>query len=198
VLDGLSFTDIITNGKVTRVDVAVDIVGVHLADLLLSIESGGKHHWYYSEKGKPETGYLGIKKSDKNAKWITYNKRQQIKDSSGQSAEQAYGGLSHTRIEYHAMPNKPFPALNTVSNPFNEISLAFPKAPKGVKPHAWTFFLDSCARRGQPAALALLPEGKLRKTYQQAVDAGHASFWRPDKIWEAWPDALLNSGVVPL
>ena len=130
VLDGLSFKHIITNGKVTRVDIAVDIVGVHLADLLVSNKGGGKHHWYYSEQGKPETGYLGMKKSDKNAKWAAYNKRQQVKDSPGAPAEQAFGGLSRTRIEYHAQPNKPFPALNTVSNPFNEISLAFPKAPK--------------------------------------------------------------------
>jgi hypothetical protein len=162
VPDGLSFVDIITNGKVTRVDIAVDIIGIHLADLLLSMNSGGKQHWYLSAEGKPETGYLGMKKSDTNAKWVTYNKRQQIKDSSSSLAEQAYGGLSHTRIEYHAKPNKPFFALNTVTNPFNEISLAFPKAPKGVKPYAWTFFIDSCVRRGQPAALAMLPEGKLR------------------------------------
>jgi hypothetical protein len=196
VLDGLSFTDIIANGKVTRVDIAVDIVGAHLADLLTLVKSGGKQHWYLSAKGKPETGYyLGMKKGDTNAKWVTYNKRQQIKDSSS-SAEQAYGGLSHTRIEYHAKPNKPFLALNTVTNPFNDISVAFPKAPKGVKPYAWTFFIDSCVRRGQSAALAMLPEGKLRNSYQKSLDAAHASFWRPGKIWEAWPVALLNSGVV--
>jgi hypothetical protein len=72
----------------------------------------------------------------------------------------------------------------------------YPKAPKGVKPYAWSFFIDSCARRGQTAALAMLPDGKLRKSYQKALDAAHASFWRPDKIWETWPDALLNSGIV--
>jgi hypothetical protein len=41
-----------------------------------------------------------------------------------------------------------------------------------------------------------LPDGKLLKTYQKSLNAAHASFWRPSKIWEAWPDALLNSGVV--
>jgi hypothetical protein len=42
----------------------------------------------------------------------------------------------------------------------------------------------------------MLPDGKLRKSYQKSLDAAHASFWRPGKIWEAWPEALLNSGVV--
>jgi hypothetical protein len=185
VLDGLSFNDIVTKGKVTRLDIAVDIVGVHLADLIVSIKSGGKHHWYYSAEGKPETGYHGMKKSDKNAKWITYNKRQQVKDSPEPPAEQAYGGLSHTRIEYRAL-----------KSPLTQISLAYPQAPKGVKTYEWSFFIDSCARRGQAAALEMLPEGKLRESYQKSLDAAQTTFWRPNRIWEAWPDALLNSGIV--
>jgi hypothetical protein len=31
---------------------------------------------------------------------------------------------------------------------------------------------------------------------KKSLDAAHASFWRPGKIWEAWPDALLGSGIV--
>ena len=197
VPDGLSFADIMTNGKVTRVDIAVDIVGIHLADLLLSTNSVGKQHWYLSAEGKPETGYIGMKPTEKNAKWTTYNKRQQLKDSPHPPATQAYGGLSHTRVEYRATPMKTFPALGSLKNPFTEISLAYPVAPKGLKPHTWTFFVDSCDRRGQPAALAMLPDGKLRKSYQNALDAAHASFWRPGKIWESWPDALTNSELIP-
>jgi hypothetical protein len=67
-----------------------------------------------------------MKKSDKNAKWTTYNKRQQVKDSPEPPAEQAYGGLSHTRIEYRAKPNKPFSELCTVKSPLTEISVAYP------------------------------------------------------------------------
>jgi hypothetical protein len=105
-----------------------------------------------------------------------------LKDKSASSTEQAYGGLSHTRIEYHYTTNKPFLELNTLKNPFNKISLAYPKAPKGVKPYARTFFIDSCVRRGQDAALAMLPDGKLRNSYQKSLDAAHVSFWRPGKI----------------
>jgi len=136
------------------------------------------------------------KPHDKNAKLKAYNKRQEVKDHSTSATDQAYGGLSHTRIEYHYTTSKTFLELNTLKNPFTKISLAYPKAPKGVKPYAWTFFIDSCVRRGQPAALAMLPDGKLRNSYQKSLDAAHASFWRPGKIWQAWPDALLNSGVV--
>jgi hypothetical protein len=197
VLDGLSFSDIIAKGKVTRVDIAVDIVGIHLADVLLLVKGGGKQHWYLSGDGKPETGYLGMSKKAKNAKLKAYNKRQEVKDHSKVPVEQAHGGLSHTRVEYiFKTPNKSFLELNTLKNPFDKISLAYPKAPKGVKAYAWVFFMDSCVRRGQTAALAMIPEGKLRKSYQKAIDDSQASFWRPGKIWEAWPAALVNSGVV--
>jgi len=196
VPEGLSYLDIITNGLVTRVDIAVDVVGVNLADLVVSAKDGGKHHWYHSAEGKPETGYLGLKKSDKNAKWTAYNKRQQIKDSSGWPTVQAHGGLSHTRIEYRATPNKTFLDLNSLKNPFFGISLAYPTAPKEIKPYIWSFFIDSCTRRGEVAALAMVPEGKLRTRYQKSLEAAHASFWRPSVIWTGWENALVSSGLL--
>lgn len=196
VPDGLSFAHIIANGKITRLDVAVDLVGISLTDLLVSAKSGGKQHWYLSATGKPETGYLGIGKSDKNAKWKTYNKRQQVKDTVKTLAEPAYGGLSHTRVEYTYTPMKSFLHLGKLENRFTEFSVAYPMAPKGVKSHQWAFFIDSCSRRGEKAASALLPEGTLRSRYEKALVSAHASFWRPEKIWEAWPEALVNCGLL--
>lgn len=201
VLDGLSFTDIIVNGRVTRADIAVDIVGVHLADLLIAVNGGGKQHWYLSAEGKPETGYLGIKPSNKNAKWTAYNKRQELKDNGKKQFKdshvlQAYGGLSHTRIEYRATPMKSFPELGSLENPLLDISLAYPERPKRIEPYVWTFFVDSCARRGQSAALEMLPEGPIRKKFEKAVGSLHTTFWRPDEIWKAWDKALVESGLL--
>lgn len=47
-------------------------------------------------------------------------------------------------------------------------------------------------RRGQPGALAMLPDGKLRTSFQKSLDAAHASVWRPGKIWEAWWHRALS------
>ncbi|WP_425987738.1 hypothetical protein [Afipia sp. DC4300-2b1] len=192
VLDGLNFSEIAANGKITRVDIAVDIVGVGISDLLVSAEGGKKSHWYYSASGKPETGYLGMKAGDKNAKWTTYNKRQQLKDTAG---NQLYGGLPHTRIEYRATPMVPFSKLLGLDNPFLKISLAYPVIPKAAKSHEWQFFIDSCARRGQHAALGLLPDGPMKKRYEAALAAGHKTIWRPNLIWKAWEETLCRSGI---
>ncbi|TPQ31525.1 hypothetical protein C2U70_23795 [Bradyrhizobium guangdongense] len=196
VLNGLSFTEVIGNGKVSRLDVAVDIVGVNLADLLVTVSTGGKQHWYISEGGKPETGYFGIKSGDKNAKWKAYNKRQQVKDTSVAPVQPAYGGLSHTRIEYGYAPGKPLSKLLNLTNRFADISVAYPQRPKGVKPYAWTFFIDSCSVRGETQALAMLPDDKIRKSYENALQASHKAFWRPEMIWKSWPRALSASGLL--
>lgn len=196
VLNGLSFIDVIAKGKVSRLDVAVDIVGVNLADLLVTLSSGGKQHWYLSEGGKPETGYFGIKSGDKNAKWKVYNKRQQVKDTSVAPVQQAYGGLSHTRIEHGYTPGKPLSKLGNLNNRFADISVAYPQPPKGVKPYTWRFFIDSCSVRGEAEALAILPNEKTRKRYENALKASHAGFWRPDVMWQSWPWALSASGLL--
>ena len=196
LVDALDFSHVVATGTVTRLDIAVDVVGIRISDLDVRFLGEGKSHWYYSSIGQPETGYLGIKKSDKNAPWTAYNKRKQLKDTSSGGGEQLYGGLSHTRFEYHALPKKPVTDLKSVPNPFMQISVAHPIAPKGIKPYAWQFFLDACQRRGYEEALSLLPGGGLKKRYSKAMEAAHATFWRPNTIWAAWEEALSKSGLI--
>ena len=122
LLGAVSFSHILATGRVTRLDIAVDLVGIRIDALDIQYKGEGKAHWYFSGSGQPETGYLGIKQSDKNAPWTAYNKRKQLKEASGGLA-QLYGGLSHTRIEFHAKPNKPLAEMKLLANPFTKISM---------------------------------------------------------------------------
>ncbi len=200
-LEGLNFDHIIQTGKVTGVDIAVDIVGIRINDLDIRYLDGGKSHWYFSELGNAETGYFGIKvtadKKNTNAPAKAYNKRKELKDKASTPMPQLYGGLSHTRIEYHAKANKPLALLaKTLKNPFSSFSIAYPTPPQGVKSHHWRFFLDSIQRRGFDAALALVPDGPGKLRHQTAVEAAHTTFWKPEAIWVEWPDAINASGLV--
>ena len=58
------------------------------------------------------------------------------------------------------------------------------------------FFLDACHRRGHEQALAMIPAGALRQRYEKALQSAHTKFWKPQVIWAAWDDALLNSGLL--
>jgi hypothetical protein len=42
----------------------------------------------------------------------------------------------------------------------------------------------------------MIPDEKLRKSYQKAIDESQATFWRPAEIWKGWDDALVNSGIL--
>jgi len=196
VVGALSFEHILSTSKVTRLDIAVDIIGIRIDALDLQFGGEGKSHWYYSGAGQPETGYLGIKQSDKNAPWTAYNKRKQLKETAG-SGKQLYGGLSHTRLEFHAKPNKPLGELKHYPNPFTQISVAYPVAPKGVSLYAWQFFLDACQRRGHKQALALIPDGQVKGRYVKALTTAHETFWRPEKIWAVWEQSLSKHGLLP-
>ena len=195
LLGALSFSHILATGRVTRLDIAVDLVGIRIDALDIQYKGEGKSHWYFSGSGQSETGYLGIKQSDKNAPWTAYNKRKQLKETVG-GPEQLYGGLSHTRIEFHAKPNKPAAGLKLLSNPFTQVSVAYPTVPKGIKPHSWQFFLDACQRRGHQNALALVPEGPTKAKYLKAMKTAHDTFWRPDKIWSSWKEVLSKSALI--
>jgi hypothetical protein len=188
--EGLTYTDIITKGQVTRLDIAVDLVGVRIDDLDIRISDKGKSHWYHSPRGEAETGYFGLKKA--NAPWKAYNKRRQFKETGSGQEAQLYGGLSHTRLEFHAIPKKAVPALVGIKNPFANISIAVATAPKGVEPHEWQFFLDSCQRRGHDAAIAKLLNDKTKKSYVGALNAAHEAFWKPNLIWNSWGETLAT------
>lgn len=121
--------------------------------------------------------------------------RQQLKDTAGGVAvAQLYGGLSHTRLEFHAKPDKPIAALKSLANPFLNISVARPTSPQGIKPHSWQFFLDACQRRGHQQALALIPEGPTKARHLKALAAAHGTFWRPTKVWDGWERRWPDQG----
>jgi hypothetical protein len=199
VVGALDFKHIMETGSVSRVDIAVDVVGIRIDALDIRYLGKGKSHWYFSASGEPETGYYGISptpKGKKNAPFVTYNKRKQLKETGSSGDDELYNGLSHTRIEYHATPFKKFGQLKTIPNPFKEISLAYPRQPKGVSLHAWQFFMDACHRRGHQTAIARLPTENMKKRYNNALEAAHQRFWKPDLIWTQWLAVIEGSGLL--
>jgi hypothetical protein len=58
VVGALSYAHIMATGTVTRLDIAVDVVGIRISDLDVRFMGEGKSHWYYASTGQPETGYL--------------------------------------------------------------------------------------------------------------------------------------------
>ena len=190
---GLNFQDIATNGKITRVDVAVDLIGIGIHDLIFRCSEGGKSHCYFSEAGQLETGYFGLKDSNKNCPWVAYDKKQQLLEL---QEELPYGGNSYTRIEYHSKLNIKLASLPAMKNPFCFFSVAYAKTPNGTPTHVWQHFLDSCRHRGVDRALELMPPGPRKALYSETLNLSHEAFWKPAVIWAAWPEAVFTSGLI--
>lgn len=189
------FSDIATIGKVTRMDVACDILNCSISNLLVRIKGGGKSHAFFGIDDEIETIYLGIPKGQKNSGNYAYNKRQDLLDK---SLPRQFSGIPYTRIETR-IKNLQCPVTSLTKldkNPFDKFEVFFPtlvKAPE--QKHHWTFFIDSCWHRGIEAALEVLPD-PMRKKYASALAQSTDGFWQPDKLWAALPSAIMKSGIL--
>lgn len=192
-LQQYSWKDIAEKGRVTRIDLAADLLYVRSDQLIYASASGGKSMVHYGVSGALETAYL--EKKSKSAKVIIYNKRQEQKDKGLQAG---FGSINHTRIERHASTLLPLIKLQELKNPFESLSIVSPL--KAIQPpelhHHWLMFLDCCRLRGMNKALALLPTNELRGKYKDALAKSDEGIWQPSKIWENWPKRLEKSGLL--
>lgn len=190
---------IATHCSVTRIDIAVDLLGVDMANVLVTDYKPGsgagkplKRMFVVTPEGTLETVYLGTDPP----KVRVYDKAQHLADEKMPSA---YGTTPHVRIEMPIKPACPITKLDALGNPFEKLtvlSLSNPvEPPDGM--HNWAFFLDCCRVRGPKAALALLPTDELRQAYQQALAAVEIPILKPEKAWAKWPAMLNASGLLP-
>lgn len=201
LLDQYLWSDIATSGRVTRLDVAVDLLGVRTENLLVSSHvkaDGGKPFKrlaYHSLAGQLETLYPHFRKGAR-APFCIYDKKQELADT---GFEAKYGSLSHARVEARKQPNRPITTLHKMKNPFLGLTVIDPmgKVDPPETSHAWVFFLDSCRARGVEWALSQLSAEDMRVAYKHAFQEADRNVWRAGKLWGFWPAALLQSGLLP-
>jgi hypothetical protein len=169
-------------GRVSRIDVAVDLPGMRMDDFLLLPQQGIVYQRFLSN-GHLKTVYLGTPGSNQTR---IYSK----------SAEQKAKGFavsqSAVRVE-KTLRNQPLKVheLKTLKNQFDKLTFvpSMPSPPPGENEGKWSSFLDSVQVRGLSPALALLPE-KRRARYRKHLKQNATSWWNPEAIWKNWPAAL--------
>lgn len=193
-LQALTWNHIIAAGKVTRIDIATDLVNAPMEELLYRSHEEGKAHVYVGEDGDLETVYLGIKKPGKSSNQMLYNKTQQQKDL-GQSP--GYGGMVSARVEMiHRSPHQKLSEIKAIKNPFNRVTVMHPlSCPDGFDQTTWALFLDSCQLRGVDKALKRLPDDLLQLACAEFDEAAERT-WRPSKLWTLWPRAVKKSKLL--
>jgi len=182
----------ISDGKITRLDVAVDLVGVRVSKLLMQPPTSQATTAWSNAKGKLETYQWGQAKGSHTQ---IYNK----------TAEQFKKGVvlpgpQVTRVERRLKPPacKQLSLLAEMDNPFAGIVLTthVPEAPAGGPEYVWPMFCDSVKVRGLDGALKLLSKNKAKKTaFRQQFKKATPPWWNPDAIWANWPAALSALGI---
>ncbi|WP_417453892.1 hypothetical protein [Kiloniella sp.] len=186
-----TYKHLLDEGRVTRMDIAVDMINVSTNNLILSGQGKGKTVNFFGLTGEVETIYLD-KPSKKSSTKKVYNKLQQLTDC---EKRPLYNGTHLTRVEYTHDGGK-FSKLPTIQNPFKKFSIINPsKVPDGIESWVWELFLNSCRIIGIDASLALLPED-VRAKCSEAIDTAKSNTWRPEKLWEMWNTYLYSSGVI--
>lgn len=194
--NAFTYNDLALGCRVTRIDVAVDLVNIEPEDLLIKASKPGVKMAYFGLSGDLETSYLNVTK--KGSKLYVYDRKTLLKkqQQEGQGKGSPYGEAEYTRVEVRLTPEKPITKLASMHNPLTKLDLIDIEAP--VPPeseHHWRLFQDSCRYRGLENALDLLPTGT-REAYLAAVQAAQGQVWRPNTLWGHWSDALLKSAVM--
>jgi hypothetical protein len=188
-----TYADLLQQGKVTRVDAAVDFMNVSIDDVLIVTKTPEKSHVYYGTDGGTETIYLGASKYNKTGHTAIYDKQQQLEDV---GRTEKYGGVPLTRIEARPKTFIHLGDLPSLPNPFNDINVIIPgRVEPPEEHHHWMFFLDSCRYLGIEGALSRLPDALIPK-YEEALTQATQVSWDTDKVWSYWDEAVEKTGLL--
>lgn len=189
-----SWADVFKLGRVTRLDVAIDMINAPTSDLLIISHVPGKSHVYFGLGGNVETSYVGLKKPVKASDQKVYNKLQEEIDK---KIEPGYGGVFNTRVEITLnVANQKLSNLEGIKNLLKRVTVIHPgEPPEDEDPLLWTLYLDSCRLRGIDNATALIPKA-IGKNFQAQLEKAGKQTWQPEKIWSRWAKALEETGLL--
>ena len=183
-----SWETLIKEAKVTRLDIAVDLLNVDTEDLLVGAKKPGKKMSYFGIGGKIETAY----QNTTNTIYIYDKKQKQIDDK--QTPE--FGNTPHTRVEIKTRTTKGILGLPSLMNHLNKVSLIDIEAPEPPEEHHhWKLFQDACRYRGMDGALNFLSDD-VRGKYIEAIEAVEGEIWQPEKLWGFWAETVHKSRLL--
>lgn len=153
----ISFDKLLARTNRSRMDVAVDIVGVPVGDLIVRHNKPGKWSFYSSEDGAHETvtKWTAPRVAKPRPRLRVYDKRQEQLD---RGLEPRFGAIPHTRVELriYGTGRAPLIRLPQLSNPFRGLSLGYTPLAGGGETPLWRLFVAACSSIGKTAAHDLL------------------------------------------
>lgn len=167
-------------GKVTRCDVALDLIGLCLEDVIVRTTRKQKHGVYSNRHGDPETTYIG---TPRTSRVVAYDKA--TPDGLG----------TCLRLETRLKPNLFGHQLAALANPFAKVKLLPAQFSAAANLGVPTQLIADSIRIGG-LRRALKPfDAPRQKALKSAYEAAHSLLPDLDDLWTTWPDTLINCGL---
>jgi hypothetical protein len=175
----IGFDTLLADGKVTRMDAALDLVGISLDDVIVRSKKQRVHGVYTNQHSQLETVYLGSAKSNRT---VVYNK--------------VKGDFRVLRVERRMKPSVKGHQLVHFTNPFDKVDLI---STDSLLPHLDGMvpeqFFDRVRMRGIRNAISGLLPRQRRAIRRTLVDPEESLLPPMPLIWNAWPNVLSGCGL---
>lgn len=166
-------------GKVTRVDIALDLPGLSLDEVAVRSLGQRKHAVYTGHKSRLETVYLGSSKANRTVVYTKFNDETEF-----------------LRVERRMKPNIRGQDLPQLPNPFDKVQMISTDSLlpylEGMIPRQ---FFDSVRMRGIGHVIAELPPGQRRAIKTVLSDSDQSLLPSMQLVWNVWPHVLNQSGL---
>jgi len=182
----LGYSSLMNYGRCTRMDIAIDILGVDIEDMMVWNTAARRTRMYTGEYGCLETYYLGSLGSQRH--FAIYDKRAEM-EKNGIDMDLPDGPI--VRIEARLRPSVYWCDMSELPNPFAKLNVAS-YASIGALDVETHLFLESCRLRGPQAALKRVKklDASLWSKYSKRLEQHVSPWWDPEHIWARYPDLL--------
>ncbi|MEP7173437.1 MAG: hypothetical protein ABI705_08115 [Aestuariivirga sp.] len=174
-------TEFFQLGRVTRLDVAIDLPGLTLEQVIVRSRRARKMGVYSDQHGNPETVYLGTPKS---RRVVAYNK------------QDANLSSHFLRLEVRLKPNFMGKDIIYIPNPFKNVDMflqcAMPAQLIGIPSRA---LADSIRTSGLRIVKGYLNKDQ-RKLLVKAMKEAQSLLPSTEDIWKLWGHALSDSILI--
>ena len=188
---GISYEGHVLAGRISRIDLAVDIVGAEMDQLLFSASKFSTTENHFSNG---RTLYIGGASS--NTHFALYDKASKLKKKNAKTSlkalHESLPEVQITRVEARLKPGVPMADVSGIPNPFLRLKVLEVPVLKKVKKNDFlnTFFMLARVSGVYPAQMRLSKEGK--KATMDFLVTAQAKWWKPDSMWAEFPHALGN------
>ncbi|MEZ5814217.1 MAG: hypothetical protein R3E13_05775 [Alphaproteobacteria bacterium] len=189
-ITGQSFWETLSHGRVTRLDICIDIPHLNPEDFMFKAKYARHSQNVFGQDGTLETLYFG---RAKGTQYTVYKK-----------ALQEYGdeeGIDILRVECRVRRTFPIQKLALIDNPFERIEFFNLKPLKhpNVHPGHWKAFTDSVRFRGSPNTALKLQPKDVRSKLKYCLSQNKFEGWKPKNLWGThWLNTLDGCHLLKL